>query len=413
MSLTLPNGRFSLHSVLFLVFNCFYFVPILGVMIFNYSEGGTSKAADLDFDVMSKITFVYVLGIAGFLIGSRLGSFLTLSENQHGTRSALRLFVLSRRFKVLCGATVGLFLVSKLILIGLGVYSEYAFSTDSMVGGAWSFSMFCSELLLLLSMVVLFSSARRNVLWFLIFTGVNGINLLHGTRVFFVIAAIVFGLFLYVQRKLSFRLVIVGLGSLLFVGYAIFLLRSHEEADDQTMSVTRLVSPIMFEGVFSQISLIGTIRHPEAWNISGSPIHFFLDALYFVTPRFLLPEKDQLLFTDQFSDLSPLGAFSGYAQGLIYFGAFFPVFYLTLGYIAAWLQRRAGDSQLWSVIYVYFVCDFLFRIMRDGYVIPIKMLLDSLVVMLFVVGSRNRQVRGKFAPSLAQDPGNSLQTGNS
>jgi hypothetical protein len=115
----------------------------------------------------------------------------------------------------------------------------------------------------------------------------------------------------------------------------------------------------------------------------------------------------------QFSDLSPLGAFSGYAQGLIYFGVFFPMFYVILGYIASWLQRRASDSELWSVIYVYFVCDFLFRIMRDGYVIPIKMLVDALVIMSCVIWVRHPQVRHKFATSQARDLGNSIQIGNS
>jgi hypothetical protein len=205
----------------------------------------------------------------------------------------------------------------------------------------------------------------------------------------------------------------VGLVSVLFLAYAIFLLRSHVDVDDQALSVTRLVSPIMYEGVFSQLSLIGTIRHPEAWNLSGSPLRFVVDSVYFVTPRFLLPEKDKLLFIDQFSDLSPLGAFSGYAQGLIYFGVLFPVFYLIIGYIAAWLQARARYSQLWSLIYVYFVCDFLFRIMRDGYIIPIKMLLNSLVIMLFVIGLSNRQVSPNRASSPIQELGNSLQTENS
>ena len=140
------------------------------------------------------------------------------------------------------------------------------------------------------------------------------------------------------------------------------------------------------------------MRLPACW--SGSPLHFFLDALYFSTPRFLLPGKDELLFTDQFTDLSPLGAFSGYAQGLIYFGIFFPFFYFALGMISGWLQRRARHSQFWSVIYVYFICDFLFRIMRDGYAIPIKMVLNTLVIML-VVGCLQRSLsQFELAPQL-------------
>ena len=55
-----------------------------------------------------------------------------------------------------------------------------------------------------------------------------------------------------------------------------------------------------------------------------------------------------MMFMDRFADLSPLGAFSGYAQGLLYFGLAFPVFYFVLGSIAAWLFRRAKDSSFWS-----------------------------------------------------------------
>ena len=91
-----------------------------------------------------------------------------------------------------------------------------------------------------------------------------------------------------------------------------------------------------------------------------------------------------MLFTDKFSDLSPLGAFSGYAQGLLYFGVCFPLFYFTLGGIASWLFRRARYSSFWSVIYVYFACDFLFRVMRDGYVIPVKMLIDALIILAVI-----------------------------
>ena len=36
------------------------------------------------------------------------------------------------------------------------------------------------------------------------------------------------------------------------------------------------------------------------------------------------------------------------------------------------------------MIYVYFVCDFLFRIMRDGYIIPIKMMVNTIVILALV-----------------------------
>jgi hypothetical protein len=275
-------------------------------------------------------------------------------------------------------------LLSKALLIPLGVYSEYAFETDSMAGGIWSFSIFCSEALLFLSIVVLFSTAKRRVSWFLILTAINGINLLHGTRIITMIACVAFGFFQYLRGKLSLRVGVALFVATLGMGYLVFLSRSHIELGDETFSISRLVSPLMYEGVFSQLSLIGTIRHPEAWSIGGSFWAFAHDVICFLTPRFLLPGKDKLLIVDQFSDLSPLGAASGYAQGLIYFGFFFPLFYLALGCCGGWLCRRATASRFWSMMYVYFVCDFLFRIMRDGYLIPIKMIVNTIMILGFV-----------------------------
>ena len=399
--LILPKGQVAPHSFLFLCFNVLYFVPLLGGMLFSYSEGGTGSATGLGSDVATKITCIYLLGTLAFLCGSKLSSFIVSLGKRVTAQPALRLFGVDKSFWFVCFSTVSLFALSKFLIRGLGVYSDYAFETESMTGGVWSFSMFCSELLLLLSIIVLFSVTRHNVLWFLVLSGINGVNLLHGTRIFFVIGGIVFCFYLYVRRQLTFKMAILAFSGSLLLGYVIFLSRSRIETDDQTFSFARLISPIMYESIFSQLSLIGTINHPEAWSLTGSPHHFFVDALYFATPRFLLPGKDQLLFIDRFSDLSPLGAFSGYAHGLIYFGIFFPFFYLVLGIIAGWLQRHAKHSEFWSVIYVYFICDFLFRIMRDGYMIPVKMLLNALVIVLLFNCLRRSKalLKATFLPS--------------
>ncbi len=382
--LPLPTKRLAPHCLFFLFFNLVYFLPLLGVVLFNYEEG-TSIAADLDREVMAKITWIYLLGIVAFVCGSGLNTFLgRMTNRKTEPRGALQLFRLSPSFWVLCSVTIAVFALSKVLLRPLGVYSEYAFDTGSMTGGIWSFSMFCSESLLFLSIVVLFSNARHNVLWFLILTGINGINLLHGTRIFFMVAAIAFCFNLYVRGKLTFRLGILAFCSTLVLGYLVFLSRSHVEVDDQTFSPTRVISPVVAESVLSQLSLIGTIKHPEIWSFWGSPPDFFLDALYFVTPRFLLSGKDELLFINRFGDLSPLGGFSGYAEGLIYFGVFFPLFYFIVGIMVDWLVRHARHSQFWSAIYVYFVCDFLFHIMR-GYAMSIKMLINGLVILVFII----------------------------
>jgi hypothetical protein len=381
--LVLAKTRLAPHSGLFLFFNVVYFLPLLGVLLFNYSEGGTTTAADLDLVTAYKIAWIYLAGTCAFLCGSRLDLSRVWATSLRAHR-VLRLFRINFAFRAVCSVMIAAVLVSKILLIREGVYSEYAFDTDSMTGGVWSFSMFCAESVLFCSIAVLFSRARRNTLWFFVLTAVNAVNLLHGTRIFTMIAGVVFCFYLYVRGKFSLRLAILAAASALALGYVVFLNRSGPIAGDDTLSAARIVSPLMYEGVFSQISLIQAVHNSYLWMHFGSPPSFFTDILYFVTPRVFLPQKETMLYADRFADLSPLGAFSGYAQGLIYFGVCFPIFYFILGSLAAWLLRKARSSSFWSVIYVYFACDFLFRVMRDGYIIPVKMLIDSLMILGFV-----------------------------
>jgi hypothetical protein len=394
-SLLLPARRLAPHSVFFLLFNLLYFWPLAGIGLFDYFEGDTSREVGLD--VIAKISCIYLAGVSAFLCGSRLGaSFFEAHNNRNTQPGSFRLFGITESFRWLCVMTIVVFLFSKILLRPLGVYAEYAFDTGRMTGGVWSFSMFCSESLLLLSVVVLFSSARRNVLWFALLTIVNGVNLLHGTRIFFMIAGIAFLLHLYMRQKLTLKKAIMAIAALSAVVYVVYIVRAHLGTDEETFSSVGLLRPILDETFFSQLSLMDLVRSPEIWNWWGSSYHFFLDMLYFVVPRFLLPQKDQMLFVDRFADLSPLGASSGYAHGLIYFGLFFPVFYGILGMTASRLLARARVSQFWSAIYVYYVCDFLFRIMRDGYAIPIKMLLNALVILMLAASPLFSGTPGKL-----------------
>jgi len=155
----------------------------------------------------------------------------------------------------------------------------------------------------------------------------------------------------------------------------------------------------MYESIFSQLSLFEAVRSPQLWDTFGSPHNLVLDAFYFLIPRILLPDKDQMLFIDRFGDLSPLGAFSGYAQGLIYLGVLFPIFYFILGRMAGWLFRQAESNSFWTVGYIYFVCDSLFRIMRDGYIIPIKMMMNGVTILalMAVLDRGMRFLSGPFS----------------
>jgi len=383
--LLLRMGRLNPHSLVFLGLNILYFLPVLAVFFFNYSEGGTVTLADLDATAVKRTALTYLAGLLAFLLGSACGDRTSsLHLSRAGVR-ILRRFELRASFWIATLAVVAGLLVSKVLLIPEGVYSEYAFDTQNMTSGIWNFSMFCSESLLLLSLVALLSTHRHNGRLFVALSAVNAVNLLHGTRVFFMIAGLMGCFYAFVRGKLNWRVAVVLLLVAASVGYLVFLTRSNAALDSEALSSAKLISPLMYESIFSQLSLFEAVRSPQLWDAFGSPHHLLLDTFYFLIPRFLLPDKDQMLFIDRFSDLSPLGAFSGYAQGLIYLGYLFPAFYFVIGWIASWLLTRAATSSLWSVAYIYFVCDSLFRIIRDGYIIPLKMMINGLAILCILV----------------------------
>jgi hypothetical protein len=353
-------------------------MPLGVLLVIEYSVGGTSAIAALDPEAAKRIAWIYVAGVLGFLCGSKLKLFRRPPQRQE---TRLRLLELNGTFRLLCYVTVVIFLLSKALLIPLGVYQNYAFETDSMVGGTWSFSIFCSETLLLLSIGVLFSTSRHNVKWFLVLSAINAISLLHGTRIFFMVGAFALGFYFYLRGELTLRRTGMALVFLLMAGYLVHLSRSNAAVGSETFSFAGIISPVMYESVFSQLSLIGVVRDPHLWQLFGSPQRLLSDILFFSTPRFLFPEKDNLLFIAKFSDLSPLGAFSGYAAGLLYFGILFPLLYLFLGSAASWMLNRARESSFWAVLYVYFTCDCLLRIMRDGYIIPAKVFVNAIMIL--------------------------------
>jgi hypothetical protein len=164
--------------------------------------------------------------------------------------------------------------------------------------------------------------------------------------------------------------------------------RSKAAIGDESFALLHVISPLMYESVFSQLSLMDLVKRPDLWSATGHIPYFFTDVTIFTVPRLFASDKEGLQFISRYTELSPLGAFSGYAQGLIYFGYFFPLFYFVLGFIAGVLQRAARQSPGALVFYAYFISDFLFRIMRDGYSIPIKMFLNAAMLWLIYLAAR-------------------------
>ena len=381
------------HVLFFLVYNALYFIPLMVAYVVGYEEGGVGDVLLLRSSTLRQIWWIYLAGISAFLAGSFLPSFLSWcikGKSPAIPKSRWLKIGVAEKTAMLILCVV--FLASKVSLIPLGVYHAYAFDTDSMTGGLWSFSMFCSEAMVLAGIVVLFSKERRRLLGFLAISTLNGINLLHGTRIFFMSTVMVLVLYGYVRGKLTLRRIVlygpVLFAFVLLIAYAIFLSRSAAAVNGAT-SFAAIVSPVVYESVFSQMSLIGILDSARLWATFGQPLHFVSDLIVFAMPRFLLPDKDSALYIARFSNLSPLGAFSGYAQGLIYFGVLFPVFYFVMGYVGSYLHKKSGRSPWWFGLYIFFTADFLLHIMRDGYLIPLKMLINTVELVLILVVWKN------------------------
>jgi len=380
------------HVLFFLAYNALYFVPLLLIFFLGYYQSGVEDILAISGATMRGICLTYLLGIAAFVVGAYSPDFFSWSFKGR-SRPALQPCWLqtgaAEKIAILILCIV--FVASKVSLVPLGVYQAYAFDTDSMVGGRWTFSMFCSEAMVLAGIVVLFTKGKNRLLNFSIIGALNGINLLHGTRIFFMSTVMVLVLYGYVRGRVTLkRLMLYGplvFALVLLLAYIVFLSRSHVSTPE--FSAAALVSPIVYESVFSQMSLIGVLGPTPVWDTVGHPLRFVLDVFLFSLPRPVLPDKESLLYIGRFNYLSPLGAFNGYAQGLIYFGFLFPFFYFLMGLTGSYLYKKCQQSPWWFALYIFFTADFLLHIMRDGYLIPLKMLINTAECILILILWRN------------------------
>lgn len=377
------------HILFFGIYNAIYYVPLLLAFVWGYGEGGVDTFTGFSQQKMIEITYIYMTGLLAFILGANLTSALQVIAPKTSITYEYKPWLkIELSDKLAVFFIVACFLASKIAIIPLGVYRVYAFDSGQMSGGLWSFSTFCSEALLFIAILVLFSNHKRRFLVFSFLSLVNCINLLHGTRIFFISTVLAATIYAYIRGHLPIRRVLI-VGPIAFVfllgiTYSIFLARSSISAGG-SLTAAKLLSPLVYESVFSQISLVGTLNNSGIWNATGSGIHFGMDALLNAMPRFLVPDKESMLYIDSFNHLSPLGGFSGYAQGLIYFGLFFPVFYFLIGFFASFLYRKAKSNGWWLIIYIYFTADFLFRINRDGYLIPIKGLINCIQIVFILI----------------------------
>lgn len=371
------------HNLFFLIYTAIYFIPLWIVGVSGYGEGMVSDTGADAYVLMNRIAAVYLIGCTSFLLGSWSTSRLAwlLGGKKQAPVDVARIPIRQIDKPLLAGLVVA-FIVSKILLIPLGVYTTYAFASNAMDTPIWNASMFFSETLGFVALLALFSNLRHNVLVFASLSLLNGINLLHGTRNFFVVAITGAMLYVYVRKGTSLlKMALYGIasfGGAVCLGYLVYLYRQHAAFSD--FSVVSVLSPITFESVFSQISLVTILGHPQMYENFGHANRFIQDVLVFTSPRFLVPNKNALLWTNRFGELSPLGAFNGFAMGLLYFGYLLPLAYFLLG-LAAGVMRRMATGSFGAALYVYFCCDFVYRVQRDGYVIPAKMMINNIQIL--------------------------------
>ncbi len=387
------------HSLFFLIYTAIYFVPLWIVGMSGYGEGMVAQTGTDAYTLMNRISALYLIGCTAFLLGSWSTSKLAwlLGGKENGSVNVARIPIYQIDKPLLAGLIIA-FIALKILLIPVGVYTSYAFDSSAMETPIWNASMFFSESLGFVALLTLFSNLRHNVLVFTSLSLLNGINLLHGTRNFFVVSMTGAMLYAYVRKGTSLlKIALYGIASFsgaVCLAYLVYLHRQHAAFSD--FSIVSVLSPITFESVFSQISLITVLGHPQMYENFGHANRFIQDVVVFTSPRFLVPNKNALLWTIRFGELSPLGASNGFAMGLLYFGYLLPLAYFLLG-LGAGVLRRMATGSFGAALYVYFCCDFVYRVQRDGYVIPAKMMINN-VQILCILGIihlwRRRSVAG-------------------
>lgn len=387
---TLP---LSPHVLFFLGYNALYLVPLLLVFFLGYEQGGVEDIMGISSATMRGICLTYLAGMAAFVGGAYSPAFFSWSIKGSSRPAPQPCWPqIGIAEKIAIAILCCIFVASKISLVPLGVYQTYAFDTDSMTGGLWTYSMFCSEAMVLAGIVVLFTRGRNNLRNFFIISVLNGINLLHGTRIFFISTVMVLVLYGYVRGRVTLKRAMfygpLAFALVLLLAYIVFLSRSHVDTAG-AFSAPALVSPVVYESVLSQMSLIGVLGPTPVWDTFGHPLRFLLDIFLFTVPRPLLPDKESFLYIGRFYYLSPFGAFNGYAQGLIYFGFLFPFFYFLMGLTGSYLYRKSQQNPWWFVFYIFYTADFLLHIMRDGYSTPLKMLINTAECIVILVLWRN------------------------
>ena len=296
------------HLLFFWAYNFIYLVPLVGIYFYGYVDTGAIGQIGLDSQSLRAIWLVYAEGLAAFSLGSIFVSLVLshLHTFNVGAEQRIPDIGITEKLGILLIAAA--FIAAKAALVPLGVYHQYAFTDIEFKNSIWSFSMVCSEFVLLTATLLLFSDARRNLLGFAILSLLNCVNLLHGTRIIFVVNLLVLVMYAYMRGLLSLRRVILfgppAFVAVLLLAYTVFMSRSGVTNDG--LNAANTVSPLVYESLFSQISLRNVVNSSDIVNSTGSFSNFVSDVVLGVMPRVIVPDKDTLQYLARFFDTSEI-----------------------------------------------------------------------------------------------------------
>lgn len=297
-------------------------------------------------------------------------------------------YVLPRDINQTLSVAVGflgpLYVLVKILLAKDGVYQSYAFDSDLMVGGVWSFSMFLSETFVLLFTCSLLAQNRKLAV---ICFALLSINILHGTRIFNFASTLIFGAWYLTNQRFTKAVIlkiIFSFVGLMVAAMVVFLYRS--DVDFMSVSFEQqlfyIFSPVVYESVFSQTSLLD-LANSAFSESSCNANDFFWDFSSFVIPRILNEGKDAICLA-RYSYMQPLGAFNGIFAAYIYFGWWYCVYFFGYGLLLRRLRAARSGQYFFKVIYFYCLGNISIRIIRDGPILAGKYLVNAMIIVLLV-----------------------------
>lgn len=372
------------HEIFYLIYNLAYILPVLYVYFFGFSEGGAGQAIQLNDSIIEQMIAYYMISLLCFFAGSWLTAF-----GSRKNKISIIKYSLSSIEKFIFFIVVILLVLTKILLYKEGVYNSYAFDSGAMSSKTWTTSMGLTELTVIIFIYSLFSG--NNKFSFFLFLTISS-NLLHGTRIFTLICIFIYFYYFIFYRKMfsKTKIIIYGLLSgfiVLLAFLAVFVQRSDVAITMDNLNLDMILSPVVYESIFNQISFVKMLTFLNAQMVPFAPQNLIVDTFIFSLPSFDTTNKALLMSPSVFGNLSPLGGLSGYASAIIYFSSFYFVWYFFLGVVCSLLWRTTSHKNLpllKLITYVYFICDTLFRFNRDPWFIALKMLFNNLIFLLVV-----------------------------